>query len=433
MKLKISLLIALWGLLLGSGNAAVFRASAVEVDITPTSPQWLLGYGARQSDGVHDHIFHRIAALDDGKTVIYLISSEVAVVSPGYADKVEQDIQAQLGIPAANIWWMATHTHSAPEIGPPGVPRIFMPERYTQATTGESNPEYSKFAEEKLIEGVRLARERLQPAKLGLGLGYSNANINRRARDADGKIDLGNNPDGPVDRQIGLIRLESLDGKLIGLVANYAIHGTVLGGENKEISGDAPGVVAQYVEEKLGAPLIFINGAEGNIAPIYSQTVSFKLAHLGEFRVLLGNRILEANKRLSEVTTDVSLSPSEIVVETPLRAGLTWPSELQKYEHVTSSGVPLVRIPVKFLQINHEAVLWGAPLEMFCEIALDVRSQSRFPFTYYFGLTNGWIGYLPTAQGIRDKGYEPATSPFTEQAEGEFRQAVSAHIATLKR
>lgn len=433
MKPKSSLLLLLPLLLLGSAYGAGFRASAVEVDITPDSPQWLLGYGARQSDGVHDHIYHRIAALDDGNRTIYFISTEVAVISPGYAEKVARDIQTRLGIPATNIWWMATHTHSAPEIGPPGVPRIFMPERYAQAKTGESNPEYSKFAEEKLIEGMRAAREKLQPARLGLGTGYSTANINRRARDADGKIDLGNNPDGPVDRQIGLIRLEHLDGTLIGLIVNYPIHGTVLGGENQKISGDAPGVVAQYVEEKLGAPMIFINGAEGNVAPIYSQTTSFKLAHIGEFRVLLGDRILEANKRIAEVTADVSLSPSDIVVETPLRSGLVWPSDLKQYEHVSSSGVSLVRIPVRFLEINHEAVLWGAPLELFCEIAMDVRSKSRFPFTFYFGLTNGWLGYLPTAQAIREKGYEPATSPFTEEAEDEFREAVGAHIATLQR
>ena len=31
-----------------------FRASVVKVDITPDSPKWLLGYGARQSTGIRD-------------------------------------------------------------------------------------------------------------------------------------------------------------------------------------------------------------------------------------------------------------------------------------------------------------------------------------------------------------------------------------------
>lgn len=419
--------------LIGTAYAAPFRASAVEVDITPTTPQWLLGYGARQSDGVHDHLFLRIAALDDGKTTIYFISSDLCIFSPGYYDKVAQEIQRELGIPPESIWWMATHTHSAPELGPPGVPAIFMPERYKQAKNGDSNPEYTEFVEKKLLSGLRLARTKLQPARLGLGHGFSTANINRRAKDVDGKVRLGMNPDGPVDRQIGVIRLENLNGGLIGLIANYPIHGTDLGAANLKISADVPGVVARYVEEKLGAPMLFINGAEGNLAPIYSVYPDPKSGHLGEFRVLLGDRIIQANQRIVEMTTNVVLTESEDVVETPLRAGLIWPPKLGKYIRTTPGGVTLIRIPVRFLQINHEAVLWGAPLELFCQIAMDVRNRSRFPFTFYFGLLDGWLGYLPTGQAIREGGYEPATSPFTERAEDDLRQAVSAHLAGLMR
>ncbi len=63
------------------------------------------------------------------------------------------------------------------------------------------------------------------------------------------KIKLGLNPYGPVDRQVGLIRLERTDGTLIALIASYAIHGTALGGANTLISGDVPGIVAAYVGE----------------------------------------------------------------------------------------------------------------------------------------------------------------------------------------
>ena len=433
MRLKFLLVLLISIPLAGTGHAGNFRAAAVEDDITPTTPQWLLGYGARQSDGIHDRIYQRVAALDDGKTTVYFVSTEIAVMSPGYFDKVAQDVQKQLGISPQSIWWTATHTHSAPEVGPPGVPAIFMPERYKQASTGESNPEYTKFVEAKLIDELRLARQKLQPAKLGLGLGFSTANINRRAIDLDGKAQLGMNPDKPVDRQIGLIRLEALDGTLIGLIANYAMHGTALGGENLKISGDAPGIVAKYVEEKLGAPVLFINGAEGDVAPIYSQTPSFERAHLGEFRLLLGDRILQANQRIVESSTDVSLTASEIMVETPLRKGLVWPPDLGKYIRTASGGTTLVRIPVRFLQINHDAVLWGAPLELFCEIAMDVRHSSRFPFTFYFGLTNGWIGYLPTGASFREEGYEPSVSPFTDRGEDDFREGVITHIASFPR
>ena len=96
------------------------------------------------------------------------------------------------------------------------------------------------------------------------------ANINRRAKDIDGQVSLGLNPDGSVDRQIGIVRLERPDGSPIAIIANYAMHGTVLSGANLLIGGDAPGIVESYVEQKIGAPMLYVNGAAGNIAPIYS-------------------------------------------------------------------------------------------------------------------------------------------------------------------
>ena len=76
-----------------------------------------------------------------------------------------------------------------------------------------------------------------------------------------------------------------------------------------------------------------------------------------------------------------------------------------------------VRLPVRFLRLN-DTVIWAAPVELFCEIAMAVRNQSPFAHTFYFGYTNGWLGYLPTAQAFGEGGYEPRTSPFTTKAEG---------------
>ena len=50
MKLRIPLVLLICLQLIGTAYASQFRASAVEVDITPSTPQWLAGYSARQSD-----------------------------------------------------------------------------------------------------------------------------------------------------------------------------------------------------------------------------------------------------------------------------------------------------------------------------------------------------------------------------------------------
>ncbi len=415
-------------LILGGSNfriaAAPFRAAVVKIDITPDKPQWLLGYGPRQSTGVHDHIFHRIVAMDDGTTQFYLISTDICLYSPSVYDQVTSEIEKQTGIKPMQIWWTTTHTHEAPEIGPPGLGSVFMGERYEH----DHNTEYSAWAENKLIEGVKEARAKLEPARLGVGWGMAMANINRRARDEEGEAFLGLNPDGPADRKIGLLRLEKADGSLLALVANYAMHGTVLGDANNIISGDAPGIVADYVEEKLGAPMLYINGAAGNMAPIYTVYPDFESGHLSQFRALLGDKIIAAYRQMGPTTADVRLTLGGTIVETPRKAGMGWAKDLGKYTRTTSAGENLVLLPVRFLRINDDIAIWSAPIELFCEVAMNVRGLSPFPYTFYFGYANGWLAYLPTKAEFVYKGYEPKTSPFTDQAEGDLTRAVVTYL-----
>ncbi len=410
--------------LLASGNltAQHFRASVVKVDITPDTPQMLLGYQARKSTGIHDKIYHRVVVMDDGKTQFVLISTDICVISPSQYDKLAAKLQNRFKINPLQVWWSVTHTHSAPEVGPAGLPAVFMGERYQH----EFDVKYTDMVEQKLIDAIAEARNTLVPAKLGIGWGHSNANINRRAREVDGKTSLGMNPDAPVDRRIGMLRLEKENGSLMALIANYAIHGTVMNGENLKISGDAPGVVSAYVEEKTGAPLLFINGAAGNIAPIYSQLAT--TGRLSQFKAMLGEKILDANKTVTATTSDVTLKVGGAVVEIPRKTGLGWADDLSNYTRTTKAGVNMIRLPVRFLKINDDVAIWSAPLELFCEISNEVRDRSPFPYTFYFGYTNGWLGYLLAEEEIKYGGYEPTVSPYAPGAAKTLTEAVVNYI-----
>ena len=96
------------------GAGGTFRAACVKVDITPDTPQWLHGYGPRKSSGVHDRIFHRIVAMDDGATQFFLVSTDVCTVSPSFHDSFCKELESATGIGPEQIWWSATHTHAAP-------------------------------------------------------------------------------------------------------------------------------------------------------------------------------------------------------------------------------------------------------------------------------------------------------------------------------
>jgi len=153
---------------------------------------------------VRDKLYHRIVVLDDGATRFALISTDNAGISPAFYDRVSVEISKQADIPKDNVWWCMTHTHHAPEVGDGGFPEIVLPHKWDH----EHNPAYTRHVENQVVIGVVEAVERLQPARLGVGRGKAQVNINRREPQANGTVQLGENPNGPVDEQLGILRLE---------------------------------------------------------------------------------------------------------------------------------------------------------------------------------------------------------------------------------
>src|SRR5687768_4868391 len=176
---------------LGAPDAATLRASAVKVDITPESSQWLSGYAPRKSTDVLDRIYHRVLALESGTAQFYLLSSDLCLFSPSLYDSVMRDLQQETGIDPKHVMWSVTHTHAAPEIGPPDMYKTLL-----GRSDHDWDREYTSTVTAALIEAVRTARSTLEPARIAFGSGESLASINRRARDVDGRISLGLNPEG---------------------------------------------------------------------------------------------------------------------------------------------------------------------------------------------------------------------------------------------
>lgn len=424
-----------WSLAFEMMRADSFRASCVKVEITPEEPQWMHTFAKRMTTGVLDPLFHRVVVMHDGNTEFVLISSDLIGFTAAYYDRFCERLRETTGISSEQVWWTFTHTHSSPSMDRSGVSSQLKSERDFSA----ENTQYMEIVQSRLLEAIRQARSTLEPARLGIGQGKSLANYNRRSRDADGRINLGFNPTGPVDRRIDLLRLERADGSPIALIANYPIHGTVLGYYknyeigNTLISGDVPGIVARHVEEAIGAPMLFIQGAAGNIAPLYTMSIDHKRGHLTEFKVLLGDEILEANETIRDTSVSVELHVGErLMIESPLRDDIQWPEPLNRYLKVTESGQRMIHLPISFLRINEDIVIWAAPCELFCEIAMAVREASPFPHTMYFGYTNGTFGYIPTESAFAEGGYEPDKAcVFTPRVERDITQGVLQYLGQM--
>ena len=66
-----------------------------------------------------------------------------------------------------------------------------------------------------------------------------------------------------------VIKITSPNGTLANIV-HYGAHPTVLGSSSRLISHDWPGIMIDPVEKFTKAPTLFINGALGDVAPLFS-------------------------------------------------------------------------------------------------------------------------------------------------------------------
>jgi hypothetical protein len=89
----------------------------------------------------------------------------------------------------------------------------------------------------------------------------------------------------------------------------------------------------------------------------------------------------------------------------------------------------MVKLPVRFFKINEDVAIWSAPLELFCEISNVIRERSPFPFTFYYGYTNGWLGYLASEKEWKHGGYEvERVSPYTISVEKDFTEPIVSYL-----
>jgi neutral ceramidase len=220
-----------------------FRAGAARVDVTPLESQLPKTY-----EGINDRLNARAIVIDNGTTSAALITVDAGGLGEPLWKSLSQRIETNLGIPAANILLTATHTHAAPRV---------------------TSPTY----EDNIFKAVQLAKERLQPARIGYGTGVSYLNVNRNYIDPKTRRWWeGPNYEGPSDKTVAVVTFETTSGDPIAVYYNYAMH-AVITGQLDKVSADVPGAASRYIEDSFDDKIVALwsTGAEGDQNPIYYQ------------------------------------------------------------------------------------------------------------------------------------------------------------------
>ncbi len=229
------------GGLAARAQAQALRAGAAKVDVTPAESELPKNY-----EGIHDRIHSRAIVVDNGTTRAAMVTLDGNVPMPVW-ETVTKRAEAELRIPAKNILMTSSHSHSVPRI--------------------------ASGLEEKVFQSLKLAVDKLQPARMGYGTGVSYINVNRNIIDPKTRRWWeGANYDGPSDKTVAVVKFESLSGEPIAVYYNYAMHAVTVGQLDK-VSGDAPGAASAYIEDSFDNKLVAVwsTGACGDQNPIYFQ------------------------------------------------------------------------------------------------------------------------------------------------------------------
>ncbi len=385
-------------------------------NVTPPPGTPLFGYPVeRNGFDVDDDLAATALVLQQGERISALVSIDWCVIDEDEIANIRQAIAAATGIAGQHLTISATHTHSAPMTA-------------SLWGWGEANKPYLEESRPKIVEAVVKAREGLQPVRVGIGVGQTDININRREVTPDGSVILGFNEWGARDNDLTVVRFEG-ESRPVAQIVHMGAHPTSRGCD-PAVSRDWPGVMADRLETVTGTPVLFINGAFGDVAPrtiIGGATGDGAPAAREVGLQAAGDaiRIWRGIKEFREVDLELLTADIELPLA-PLPPRDEVEQQVEKFKgKENESGAPgcecnywnavqaeyqgtpqATRVFSQTLTRLGPLVFVPFAGEIFAEIALRLKKASPYPHTLCAGTTNGSHGYYVTRESRGRGGYE---------------------------
>ena len=431
-------------------NTPPLRAGFARSDLTPSVGMEIPGGFAKNfSKGVHDPLWAEAAYFSNGTVTLAVVGVDLINIPVGIVQDARRQAEARCGIPAGNILIGASHTHNG---GP-----------VENCWAVEKDAGYCKMVSERIADAVVKAGEAAVDARISSGLGQEDGvAYNRRFRMKDGTIRTHPgkmNPDivapaGPSDPDVAVIAAEDMEGRLLGCIVNFAMHGTTLGGSL--ISADWPCYVRQTVRGGVGADIgvVFLNGACGDVTQV--DNLSPRPAEFGEKwarRVgmsvgsvalnVLAKAEFTANAPLGVMSETLALpirdlgnSDEELVKREAPGSGLGTGDEVYLKEAALvremKAKSPTVDTEILAMRIGSAAIA-SNPAELFCQFGLDIKHASPWKPTMIAELANGCCGYVGTNEAFLGGGYEVRTARCSYLAPGTGDQIANTSARLLCR
>lgn len=426
----------------------VFQAGAYMSNITPSLDESIVGnWDSPPATYIHDQLHAKTLVLDDGETRLAFVIVDNVGIRREVFDEAKRMIHEETGLAKEHLLMAATHTHSGTSAEGKGQKR--------RGWQGK-NPldDYQAFVARRIADGVRVAIENLEPAKIAWGSGEVPQHVfNRRwvmknpVMNPLGTMDkvkmnpgIENpelvEPAGPTDPEVAFIALQSKEGRPIALLGNYSLH-YVGGVPEGHISADYFAIFGDRMQELLGADRqqpsfvgIMSNGTSGDINNINFRGPAEKMEPYEKMNivandvanevsriyktlafkdwVLLGaaqsNLILKVRKPSPQVSENMEKVRAQTASEPPVFHPLeqTYAQRIEQLEREWPDEIEIILQTFRIGDLGIAAI----PFETFAETGLEIKKRSPFKQSFTIELANGSYGYLPTPEQHQLGGYE---------------------------
>jgi neutral ceramidase len=365
---------------------SMIMAGTAKANITPST-----------SLPVHDSIYARVVVLEGNGVRLAFVAVDLAIFT---SERIVKVCKEKYGI--TQLMLSASHTHSEPQPG--------------GKWTFQGN-EFVSFYEDKIIDAVGQAVAHRFPAKIAAGhKSFPQLGFNRLIQREDGhareswfgdSVYTSENPEripfGPVDPEVGVIKIEDMNGKPRAILMNYACHADIVC-FNYAISADYPGVASRKVEEAFDNKLtcLFIQGAGGNIESL--QISSRRTGPDDPFKT--DYRPME---RTGELLAFQTIKLAKSLVASENSSSLDLKSDSLAFTGRFNKSLN-ININISTIIINKEIVIAACPGELFVQLQLEWKDKMRLagvkPFLFGYTWSGGkWPGYIADVRSAALGGY----------------------------
>jgi neutral ceramidase len=391
-----------------------WKAGVASVVITPEQSTWMAGYAARTkpSEGKAQDLFAKALALQDSAgTRLVIVTTDLIGITRPMRDYVVEQARQKYQLPPEALLMNSSHTHCGPVV------RVTKSALYALDDEQKQRVEtYVAGLHDKLVQVVGQALGNLAPAKLGYSHARAGFAMNRRLPTDKGPQNSPY-PDGPVDHDVPVLRIEGADGKLRGILFGYACHNTTLG--FFQFCGDYAGYAQEYLEEAHpGTTALFFMGCGGDQNPYPRGSLELArqhgrtLATAVEAALLPQARPIHGPLRsaMKEVSLEFAPPPSREELERATKSPNKYEQkhaqllldELNEHGKIRSN----YPYPVQVAQLGNDLTIIALAGEVVIDYSLRLKREVSGTTVWMAGYSNDVFAYIPSLRVLKEGGYE---------------------------